>query len=78
MCIFLIPKNDFCCKGRTRTSTRRLAEEQSARAGGQPQLLFVYPVFPTLETRGHGCQFHHLTIWVLVIGYWGLVIRGFV
>ena len=21
-----------------------------------------YPVLPTLETRGHGCQFHHLTV----------------
>jgi len=25
-------------------------------------LQVVYSVIPTLETRGHGCQFHHLTV----------------
>src|SRR5688572_18533563 len=52
----------YCCRGRTRTSTRRLANEQCCC--GQPQspgslqtaLSFVYPVTLTPETRGHVCQ----------------------
>ena len=55
----------FCCEGRTRTFTGRLAIAQN---GGQPlgrflALCYVCSGLPTPETRGHGCQkFHHLTM----------------
>ena len=56
------------CRGRDRTSTRRLAATQ--RVSGQSwsawrsALCYVYPVILTLETRGHVClKFHHPTVY---------------
>jgi len=56
------------CRGRDRTSTRRLAIAQ--RVSGQSwsawrsALCYVYPVILTLETRGHVClKFHHPTVY---------------
>ncbi len=49
----------FSCRGRSRTYTRRLAIAQ-IRLVVNP-LRYVCPVIPTLETRGHVCQFHHPT-----------------
>ncbi len=54
------------CKRRIRTFTRRLAKAQELISSGQSSLIrFVYPVIPTLETGGHGCQFQHLTLLLL-------------
>jgi hypothetical protein len=54
---------NYCCKGRIRTFTRRLAKAQELISSGQSSLIrFVYPELPTPETGGHGCQFQHLTL----------------
>ncbi len=48
----------FGCKGRTRTSTRRLATTQRivVNPGRMVRLYAAFiPLFPTPETRGHGC-----------------------
>ena len=58
----------FCCERRIRTPKRQLAiaqEDWWSTPGSIPALCYVYPVILTPETRGHGCQFHHLTIWWL-------------
>jgi len=52
-----------CCRGRDRTSTGQLVVAQSSvvdpgRSGiaTKTALCYIYPVFPTPETRGHVCQ----------------------
>jgi len=61
---FSLPK--IRCEGRSRTFTEELAFSRSTiRCASQHLLvgiLKIYPVFSAPETRGCGCQFHHLTM----------------
>ena len=58
------------CRGRDRTSTGQLVVAQSSvvdpgrsHIAVPTALRYIYPVFPTPETRGHVCQkFHHPTV----------------
>jgi len=56
----------YCCRGRTRTSTERLALTQMSfpyiNLIVVNPLCYVYPLLSTPETGGYVCQFHHSTL----------------